>query len=330
MTKLSLDEIIRDVYIRYNSLDLQEKKKLLSNVAKEEEMDRKKRKLSNYLEKNRKRAKLQSDSEDADSVSTEKTSTLVKNIDEVDVVDDEEEAEMKESWVPSNKISLPPADDVDEWINQWISKKAYQPSMTEQWKKHFKNLVEYQRKHGHCSIPLNYKGNNINKALGRWVKRQRYNYKLFKQGRRSNISDDHIELMEKIGFIWDAHGGQWQKMYDELVDYKNKHGNCDVPTKYHLNKGLATWVNRQRVQYRLLHEQKTSSMSEERLRALTDIGFKWEIRQLKRRISSSANDNEERRERSAESHLSTPPQSLAAWFNRKRIEQKRHHSFDRM
>jgi len=308
MTNLNLGDVVRDVYIRYVNLDDEEKMNLVSNMAKEEEeIKRKKRKSSSSkLEKAKKRARRQNSSDT--ELEPEKAP-----MDEI-LVETEQEDKKKE------REAL--IDDVDEWIKKKNKTKTYQPTITDQWKQHFKNLVNYKRKYGHCSIPLNYEGEN-NNALGRWVKRQRYNYKLYKQGKTSSISADHIDLMEEIGFIWDAHGGQWQKMYEELLDYKENHGNCNVPTKYQINRGLATWVNRQRVQHRLLCEHKTSSMTEERLKALNKIGFRWEVRQLRRRMSGKGSDDgdEDSRETVPEPH--SPTNSLATWFNRKRSEQKR-------
>lgn len=43
---------------------------------------------------------------------------------------------------------------------------------------------------------------------------------------------------------------------------------------YH-SKSLGTWVNKQRMEYKLLMDGNKSSMTQERLEALTNLGFTW-------------------------------------------------------
>ena len=38
----------------------------------------------------------------------------------------------------------------------------------------------------------------------------------------------------------------WEARFQQLVEYKNKNGDCHVPAVYKSNKGLGTWVRSQR------------------------------------------------------------------------------------
>ena len=59
----------------------------------------------------------------------------------------------------------------------------------------------------------------------------------------------------------------WDVMFDRLMNYKNQHGNCEVPQKYMGDPQLGRWVRKQR--------QKRDKMSEERKARLEEIGFQW-------------------------------------------------------
>lgn len=67
----------------------------------------------------------------------------------------------------------------------------------------------------------------------------------------------------------------WFDRFEELKKYKEDHGDCLVPQKYPPNPSLGTWVNKQRMEYKLLMDKNKSSMTEERLEALKNIGFTW-------------------------------------------------------
>jgi hypothetical protein len=63
-----------------------------------------------------------------------------------------------------------------------------------------------------------------------------------------------------------------------LVDYKEKNGHCNVPHDFKGYKNLGTWVDRQRHQYKNFKENKTSSLTEERICALEMLGFNWKLK----------------------------------------------------
>jgi Helicase associated domain len=66
----------------------------------------------------------------------------------------------------------------------------------------------------------------------------------------------------------------WYQRLNELYEYKQEHGNCDVPQKYPPNRCLGIWVNKQRcekVVYDELREQHELPPSERQLREPTKI-----------------------------------------------------------
>jgi len=71
------------------------------------------------------------------------------------------------------------------------------------------------------------------------------------------------------------HSHAWYDRMMELKAYKCKHGDCCVPQKYEINPSLGIWVNKQRMEYKLLQDKQKSSMTPTRLEALQNLGFVW-------------------------------------------------------
>ena len=161
--------------------------------------------------------------------------------------------------------------------------RAYQ---AEQWTERFQELWAYCKQHGHCQVPHTH---TQDPALARWVKRQRYQYKLKTEGKPSTMTDERITVLENIGFVWDSHTASWEERMQELMDYRNQYGHCNVPSNYPSNRQLAVWVKRQRRQFKFFRGGKRSNMNQERITALEMIGFEWElrVRESKGRSSSS-------------------------------------------
>ena len=149
------------------------------------------------------------------------------------------------------------------------------PYQAELWTVKFAELLEFKQQRGHCCVPHNFEKS----ALARWVKRQRYQYKLKIEGKQSTMTDERVVVLEAHGFIWDYHGAVWQERRNELAEYKGMFGNCNVPSNYVSNPQLATWIKFQRTQYKLYFEGKaTTRTTLERIADLKSLGFKWELR----------------------------------------------------
>ena len=150
--------------------------------------------------------------------------------------------------------------------------RAYQ---AEAWTQRFEELCDYARENGHCQVPHTFSNNP---SLARWVKRQRYQYKLRLENKPSTMTDERISVLQKVGFIWDSHEAAWDERRMQLVAYRRTYGHCNVPITYFEHSQLAVWVKRQRRQYKFFWDGKPSSMSNERIAALEAIGFEWELR----------------------------------------------------
>lgn len=153
------------------------------------------------------------------------------------------------------------------------------------WESRFQELLDYKLKCGHCLVPYNYAENH---GLAVWVKKQRYEYKQYLKlqketpsgqrttyTHRSSMTPARIKNLNRIGFVWNSQQAKWEQMFRELVDYKNRYGDCNVPAKYAANRPLGFWVTRQRVQRREMGSHP-SGMILQRVKMLDSIGFLWE------------------------------------------------------
>jgi hypothetical protein len=152
-----------------------------------------------------------------------------------------------------------------------LSFRAYQ---AENWTEKFEELLLFRREHGHCLVPNSFPENQ---ALAQWVKRQRYQYKLKVENKRSTMSDERVNALDRVGFVWFSHAAVWDEHIHELKEFKRLNGHCNVPSRYAENRQLAVWVKRQRRQYKFYQDDKPSSMTTERILRLEAIGFMWDL-----------------------------------------------------
>jgi len=68
------------------------------------------------------------------------------------------------------------------------------------WIQRLDELHAYKKEHGHCLVPSTYPKNA---QLATWVKCQRRQYKLFAEGKTSNITQERIDQLVEVGFEWE-------------------------------------------------------------------------------------------------------------------------------
>jgi len=67
------------------------------------------------------------------------------------------------------------------------------------WERRFQELVDFKKKYGNCLVPHEF---GENQKLANWVKIQRRQYILNRQNRRSNMTLERIQRLERLGFVW--------------------------------------------------------------------------------------------------------------------------------
>jgi superfamily II DNA or RNA helicase len=125
------------------------------------------------------------------------------------------------------------------------------------WEERLGELKAFKETHGHINVHAN---SRENPRLGAWATNQR--------SRRNTLTADQLAKLEEIGFDWNLHETAWGEMFAALQDFSRTHGHCNVPSSYPENQTLAFWVTSQRYH--------RDSLSSDRLKRLTTIGFIWD------------------------------------------------------
>jgi hypothetical protein len=148
------------------------------------------------------------------------------------------------------------------------------------WSEKYEELAAFKEENGNCDVPLGH-------SLYAWVMYQKTQFK------NGKLAEDRNDLLRKINFKFERLSrasrkstGEassptvtekvdreeylselWEKSYNEMLEYKEKFGNCKIPVNYSANPSLGAWAFAQRMAY------KKDKLSEERVQKLTEIGF---------------------------------------------------------
>ena len=87
-------------------------------------------------------------------------------------------------------------------------------------------------------------------------------------------------------------------MFERMLQYREKFGDCNVPKRYLPDLALGSWVHTQRIQYRKVqclgdkkvhvdseeetNKENASAISLDRKRRLDDVNFAWSARDFKK------------------------------------------------
>eukprot|EP01083_Nonionella_stella_P072502 195545_1 len=142
----------------------------------------------------------------------------------------------------------------------------------------YNQLLEFKQKHGHVKVPQQY---NENPKLGNWVKQWRNNYGEYKRTNGKKGDSVLMKRLESIGLVDDIttknakerNRGIWHDMYNQLLEFKQKHGHVKVPARYNENKKLGRWVNNWRNAYREYKRMNGQKGDPERMKHLESIGL---------------------------------------------------------
>lgn len=138
------------------------------------------------------------------------------------------------------------------------------------WRRMFSKLKEYL-KEGKQILRSSEDPSEV--SLHQWVVSQRLKYK----SEPKKLSDDQIKMLNSVGFVWDTRETEWYEKLDTLKEYKARHGHVNVPLEYPDNPSLGHWIHNQRREYRYFLAGKRSYLTEERKKALEEIGFNFGV-----------------------------------------------------
>lgn len=185
-----------------------------------------------------------------------------------------------------------------------------------EWSVRFQQLKQFYSQHGHCNVPKPYAENP---ALGVWVHTQRTEYIKYSSSdddkdRDSHLGTQRVEALNGLHFVWSVRDAVWESMYQDLVQYKAKYGDCNVPHPSTLRSDLdyievaddsddddgglnvttlGIWVSTQRADYKEYQQYNSKNTSfknddeishtkfdtkfRTRMERLNQIGFVWDL-----------------------------------------------------
>ena len=134
------------------------------------------------------------------------------------------------------------------------------------WMESYNELVKYNHEVGDCKVPKRYQRNP---QLASWVDHQRQKFK------KNSLSKECITKLDALGFVWQVRDVtlqvDWGVRYNELVEYKQQFGHCNVPQTYKSNLQLGRWVAKQRQCF------KSNTLPRDRIAKLNQLGFAWQV-----------------------------------------------------
>ncbi|KAL7551688.1 hypothetical protein ACHAWF_014874 [Thalassiosira exigua] len=167
---------------------------------------------------------------------------------------------------------------------EWEPRENYWTDMYEQ-------LHRYLQESGGKMPPRYVK--NIKFPLGQWCDTQLDNYRKFAAGRKgAYITQEKIDMLNAIGFVWDKRGQMWQENYERLKEFKKQYGHCNVTASNNGgDKSFGTWVTKQKRKYATWRRGDTKSrdlsLTDEQAALMDEIGFGESVGIDGRRIRSS-------------------------------------------
>ena len=226
----------------------------------------------------------------------------------------------------------------DDVTNESLSSLSQRQS---NWDNLFESLKAYKSTHGDTFVPSTYPDFP---QLGNWVDNQRQLFRMRQEAEESGvatnyeyITDDRIDRLNSIGFVWNANDHAWNLRFEELKQYIAENGNSCVPGIYPENESLGLWVAKQRRTYKvkLETEKKKNNnkgnillnetpLSEERIAKLNDVGFIWDVHEAQwlERYEELKRYRKDHGDTLVPKHYSVYP-FLGRWVDKQRFDYKR-------
>ena len=128
------------------------------------------------------------------------------------------------------------------------------------WETGFQHLQKFYRKEKHCNVPAKHKENGY--PLGKWLSRLRAG--------RKTLTPERLVRLEALEIEWDPIDAQWETGFQYFQYFYNQKQHCIVPKNFYTEDGyaLGSWAGKLR--------SKKGSLSPERIKKISDLGFKWD------------------------------------------------------
>jgi superfamily II DNA or RNA helicase len=169
----------------------------------------------------------------------------------------------------NKKISQEKKEKLNSIGFDWKSEVFRDINLDDIWINNYENLIEYVKEYGDANVPARYDKN----SLGTWVVAQRVNKK------NGILNKAREELLDEIGFNWKPRNA-FDIFCQELIKFKEKYGNANVPTISKDFPELGKWTNRFRTTLNKAQMASDGSLSyngfkltSDQIQILLELGF---------------------------------------------------------
>lgn len=158
--------------------------------------------------------------------------------------------ELKKKQAAKPPLPLPPATIDNSQYKELIplpKPKPVGPPAT--FESRYKELEDFKRANNHARVPGRVPG------LGRWVADLRRNYRAAKESPAfleaneakearllspADLTKERLDKLDELGFEWDVAKKTlpWQTRFEQMLEFKEKNGHCNVPRHYKPNPAL--------------------------------------------------------------------------------------------
>lgn len=135
------------------------------------------------------------------------------------------------------------------------------------WDEAYSHLAAYKAEKGNCLVPQFYITDD-GFTLGFWLLKLRLD---FAEG---ILTEDQVQRLNTLEFVWEPHEPHWEKGFAELQAYRHKYGTSLVPENYLTpdeHYELGAWARAQRL--------TEGNYPREKYQRLCTLDYVWDLRE---------------------------------------------------
>ncbi|MFF6888600.1 Helicase associated domain protein [Streptomyces sp. NPDC012421] len=155
----------------------------------------------------------------------------------------------RRGWLPADRIEA-----LERLGVVWDPAEA-------RWRQGYQRAADWHARHGHLDVAV-----SDDKTLAHWLVHQR------QYRRAGKLAETRIELLDRIGMIWEHRDNAFQRNLDALAAFKAAHGHTLVPQR-HTQDGvrLGSFVSQMRAKY------TAGKLPRFKVLALEEAGMVWRV-----------------------------------------------------
>ena len=143
-------------------------------------------------------------------------------------------------------------------INFQFNLSSHADTEESDWNEMYNKFGSFFYEHNHSTVSFGH-------PLWRWAESQRVAYKNWQQRKESPITEERIQQLNTLKFVWNQQEAKWINNYEELKNFEMRHEHVDISPND--NEQLFSWVQEQ------LEEHSNNRLDEVKYNALVSIGM---------------------------------------------------------